>query len=74
MARSGVEAGRLVAYGAITAVLYTLLFIFEDRILEVTGKGGWSFLIPMAIAFALSYTHGTFTASFWDLLGVRAKR
>jgi hypothetical protein len=74
MAKRGVEAGRLVAYGAVTAALYALLFLFEDRILEVTGKGGWSFLIPLAIAFTLSYTHGAFTASFWDFLGIKAKR
>jgi hypothetical protein len=74
MANRALDAGRLVAYGAVTALLYALLFAFEDRILEVTGKGGWSFVIPMAIAFTLSYTHGTFTASFWDFLGIKAKR
>ena len=74
MARRGAEAGRLVAYGTATGILYGLIFAFEDRLLEVTGKGGWSFVIPMAIAFTLSYTHGTFTASFWDFLGIKAKR
>lgn len=74
MANRALDAGRLVGYGVVTALLYALLFAFEDRILEVTGKGGWSFLIPLAIAFTLSYTHGTFTASFWDFFGIKAKR
>jgi hypothetical protein len=63
----------LLGFGALTAVMYFLLFYFEDEIVEITGKGGWSFLIPVAIAFAISYGHGNFTGAFWDWLGIKAK-
>jgi hypothetical protein len=64
----------LFGFGGLTAVLYFLLFYFEDEIVEVTSKGGWSFLLPVVIAFAISYGHGNFTAAFWDWLGIKAKR
>lgn len=63
----------LLGFGGLTAGLYFLLFYFEDEIVESTSKGGWTFLIPVAIAFAISYGHGNFTALFWDWLGIKAK-
>jgi len=63
----------LLGFGSLTAVLYFLLFYFETEIVELTSKGGWSFLLPIAIAFAVSYGHGNFTAAFWDWLGIKAK-
>jgi len=43
-----------------------------------TAKGGtvvagtwWHMLVPIAIAFAISYTHGAFTGLFWDAMGLR---
>jgi hypothetical protein len=63
----------LFGFGGLTAILYFLLFYFEDEIVEITSRGGWSFLIPVAVAFAISYGHGNFTAAFWDWLGIRAK-
>ena len=45
------------------------------------AKGGsfingtwWYVFAPIALAFALSYTHGLFTGLFWDVAGLRAKR
>lgn len=63
----------LLGFGSLTAILYFLLFYFETEIVELTSKGGWSFLLPIAIAFAVSYGHGNFTAAFWDWLGIKAK-
>lgn len=63
----------LLGFGGLTFTLYFLLFYFEDEIVEITSKGGWSFLIPVGIAFAMSYGHGNFTAAFWDWLGIKAK-
>ena len=63
----------LLGFGGLAAVLFYLLFHFELEIVEITSKGGWSFLIPVAIAFAISYAHGNFTSVFWDWLGIRAK-
>jgi hypothetical protein len=74
MADRGRETGRLIAFGAVTAVLYVLLFAFEEELLAITSQGGWTFVIPVAIAFALSYTHGNFTATFWDWFGIKARK
>lgn len=63
----------LLGFGGLTVVLYFLLFYFETEIVEITSEGGWSFLIPVTIAFAISYGHGNFTAAFWDWLGIKAK-
>ena len=67
------DIGPLLGFGSLTAALYFLLFYFETEIVELTSKGGWSFLLPIAIAFAISYGHGNFTAVFWDWLGIKAK-
>lgn len=33
----------------------------------------WYVLAPIAMAFALSLTHGNFTSLFWDVIGLKAK-
>lgn len=46
-----------------------------------TAEGGtfiegkwWYVFAPIALAFALSYTHGLFTGLFWDVVGLKAKK
>jgi hypothetical protein len=37
--------------------------------------GTWLFvLVPIVIAFVLSYVHGAFTGLFWDAVGLKAKK
>jgi hypothetical protein len=67
------DLGPLLGFGGLTGVLYFFLFYFEAEIVELTSKGGWTFLLPVAIAFAMSYSHGNFTASFWEWLGIRGR-
>ena len=59
-----------------SAVLYFLLYYFEDAVLG-WSKGfkedGWYFLAPILIALVFSAVHGAFTSNFWRLLGIRAK-
>jgi hypothetical protein len=74
MADRGQETGRLIAFGAVTALLYVLLFAFEEQLLAITSRGRWTFFIPVAIAFLLSYTHGNFTATFWEWFGIKARK
>lgn len=62
-----------LVYGAISAVLYFLLYYFNAQILEYSKHGGWYFVIPITIAFTFSIVHGNFTGRFWDLLGVKPK-
>jgi hypothetical protein len=34
----------------------------------------WYVFAPIAMAFALSYTHGNFTGLFWEVVGLKAKK
>jgi hypothetical protein len=74
MADRGKETGRLALFGVASAALYALLFVFEQELLSFTHQGGWTFVVPVAIAFAVSYAHGGFTGAFWDWVGIRAKK
>ncbi|MDD5329814.1 MAG: hypothetical protein PHX38_07405 [Sulfuricella sp.] len=68
------QLARTAIMGAVTLALYIALFAFEEHVLKLTAQGKWSFVIPIAIAFAISYFHGAFTGGFWDALGVKAKK
>ena len=62
-----------ILWGIVSALLYLLLYAFEESILDWSEQGGWFFLVPIATAFVFSLVHGTFTGYFWDVLGVKAK-
>lgn len=64
---------KLFALGAVVAVLYGLLFVYEKDVIRLCREGGWSFLFPVGVAFVFSIFHGAFTGMFWDVLGVKAK-
>ncbi|MGD9788447.1 MAG: hypothetical protein AB7U30_10905 [Sulfuricellaceae bacterium] len=68
------QAGKMIVLGVLSAALYLGLFLMEKPILEATAQGKWSFFIPVAIAFAISFAHGAFTSEFWDVLGIKAKK
>lgn len=68
------EIAKTIALGAVALVLYGVLFAMEREILEISSRGGWYFLFPVAIAFAFSLVHGAFTGYFWDVLGIRARK
>ena len=70
--RKGTLARTLV-YGVISISLYTLLYVFEKEVLELTKAGRWNFFIPILIAFVFSVIHGNFTGQFWDMFGIKAK-
>jgi hypothetical protein len=45
------------------------------------AKGGhvepgtwWHVLVPILLAFAISFVHGAFTGLFWDLMGLKPAR
>ena len=65
---------QMLAYGAVVAVLYGLLYTYDKEVVEVCRRGGWWFLFPVAVAFAFSIFHGNFTSLFWDVLGVRPRK
>jgi hypothetical protein len=74
IAHAGRQLTKTVILGLISAGLYLLLYLFEDRVMEVAAHGDWYFVIPILIAFAFSLVHGAFTGHFWEILGIKAKK
>lgn len=68
------QLARSAVWGAASIAAYFLLYLFEEEIIALVGRGGWYFLLPVATAFLFSYLHGTFTGYFWDILGIKAKK
>ncbi|MBF0269584.1 MAG: hypothetical protein HQL44_13450 [Alphaproteobacteria bacterium] len=64
---------RTLLLGAVSLILYVVLFSNEAAILELSLSGGWGFVVPIAIAFLFSFVHGAFTGGFWDMLGLKAQ-
>lgn len=65
---------RAALFGVVALILYFLLYLFEDSIMAITARGRWYFLVPVAIAFLFSFVHGSFTSSFWEVLGIKARK
>lgn len=66
--------GLVIIMGGVVVTLYGLLFIYEMPILSASVAGGWSFVIPVTIAFMFSYAHGDFTSRFWTACGLVPKK
>lgn len=65
--------GKALTSGALSGLLYLLLYLYEEPILAWTTRGRWHFALPLLIAFVFSLFHGAFTGYFWEALGVRAQ-
>lgn len=67
----------VLVLGMASGVLYLLLFDFADQLMALSAqaRAGAKFyaLVPIVIALMFSAVHGTFTARFWDLLGLKAR-
>ncbi len=66
---------KTIFWGITTALLYTLLFIESERVIELSRTAPqhpWQVLVPIAIAFAISFMHGAFTGLFWEVMGLKA--
>jgi len=66
--------GAMIVMGIISIALYTTLLLKQDLLNENFAKGGWFALLPIITAFVFSYFHGSFTGSFWTVLGVEASK
>lgn len=65
---------QLIASGIVSGSLYLLLYWYEREIMAAfTRTDGWYPALPVAAAFVFSFTHGAFTACFWDVLGVKGR-
>lgn len=66
---------KLFVSGAASTSLYFLLYFYESEIMEgFTRTDGFYPMLPVLAAFLFSFTHGAFTAYFWEALGVTARR
>lgn len=74
MTRTSKQLTRTALYGFSSLLLYFLLYLFEDKFMEFAAHGRWYFIVPIVIAFVFSFAHGNFTAHFWDVLGIKAKK
>ncbi len=64
---------KTVLLGVLVAGLYALMFVEERDLLRITAHGGWTFVVPLGIAFLFSLVHGAFTHHFWDMLGIKPR-
>ena len=66
---------QLIASGIVSGSLYLLLYLYEREILAAfTRTDGWFPALPVVAALVFSFAHGAFTASFWEVLGVRGRK
>ena len=66
---------QLIASGIASASLYLLLYLYEREIMAAfTRTDGWFPALPVLAAFVFSFAHGAFTAYFWEVLGIKARR
>ncbi len=65
---------RMIVTGIISIALYVTLLLKQDLINNTFGRGGWYAFLPIITAFVFSLVHGSFTGSFWTVLGIEAAK
>lgn len=65
---------RMIVTGIISIALYATLLLKQDLINNTFGRGGWYAFLPIITAFVFSFVHGSFTGSFWTVLGIEAAK
>ncbi|MEW6111884.1 MAG: hypothetical protein AB1664_07125 [Thermodesulfobacteriota bacterium] len=59
-------------YGAVTAVLYAVVFTNSDWVMQLFTRGGVYAALPIATVFIFSFAHGAFAGNLWSSLGIDA--
>jgi uncharacterized membrane protein (DUF485 family) len=65
---------KMVFMGLISIALYGTLLLNQDIINTYVSKGSFYAFLPIATAFIFSFVHGSFTGSFWTVLGIEAAK
>ena len=65
---------KTLIFGTVTAGLFAAVFSNSDLVMHYCTKGGVYALLPVAIVFAFSYAHGSFTSNFWSALGIEGSK
>ena len=66
--------GKMIVAGIVSLLLYAALLLNQDFLNDHFGRGGWYAMLPIAVAFIFSFVHGSFTGSFWTVLGIEAAK
>jgi hypothetical protein len=66
--------GKMIAFGMLSAALYTTLLMNQSAITGLFTRGAWYAALPIATAFAISFVHGGFTNYFWSVMGIEATK
>jgi hypothetical protein len=61
-------------WGAISIILYTALLFYQEAVIDYFGRGGLFSFLPIGVAFLFSFVHGSFTGSFWSVMGIEASK
>jgi hypothetical protein len=61
-------------WGGLSIILYAALLLYQETVIDYFGRGGLFALLPIAVAFLFSYVHGSFTGSFWSVIGIEASK
>ncbi len=66
---------RAVAFGVASLLLFVSIFAFADELVEMARRTRQGekiyFLVPISVAFLVSFVHGAFTHHFWETLGLK---
>jgi hypothetical protein len=63
-----------VIWGAISITLYAALLLYQEPVIDYFARGGLFAFLPVGVAFLFSYIHGSFTGSFWSVMGIEASK
>ena len=66
--------GTMLFMGIISVTLYAALLLHQDAVNRTFGRGGLYALLPIMTAFLFSVVHGSFTGSFWTVMGIEAAK
>jgi F0F1-type ATP synthase assembly protein I len=66
--------GSLILMGLISTGFYAALLLNQDFVNSHFARGGLYAFLPIATALIFSFVHGSFTGSFWTVLGVEAAK
>lgn len=66
--------GKMIVAGIVSVALYAVLLMNQDFLNDHFGRGGLYAMLPIAVAFIFSFVHGSFTGSFWTVLGIEAAK
>ena len=60
---------RILFFGAISFILYFLIFYFEELVMNYFVLGSWYALLPIGTAFLISIAYGSFANFVIDYIG-----